>query len=244
VRRQTLSPIELIVVDNQSTDDTIEIARRHADLVETFGPERSAQRNRGLALATGDLIVFLDSDQQLLPTVLEEAVKAFAARPDIGALVIPEVSFGVGYLAKCRALEKRLYLGDTRVEAARVFARSALDQVGGYDENLVAGEDWELPDRVERAGFGLARVRAEVLHDEGRIELGTQFRKKRYYGRSLAAYYAGTAHTRPVSRMSLVTQPRKLLADAWHVPGLVALKLVEALGIFMGMRDGRKSPGR
>ena len=51
IRAQSYAPIEIIVVDNHSTDRTLRIAISHCDVVETFGPERSAQRNRGANLA-------------------------------------------------------------------------------------------------------------------------------------------------------------------------------------------------
>ena len=53
VRAQDHPDVELVVVDNASTDGTAAIAREHADIFEAAGPERSAQRNRGATLASG-----------------------------------------------------------------------------------------------------------------------------------------------------------------------------------------------
>ena len=57
-RTQTHSDVEVIVVDNSSTDGTVEIAQALADLTFDQKPERSAQRNRGAAESTGDIVVF------------------------------------------------------------------------------------------------------------------------------------------------------------------------------------------
>ena len=60
IRRQAYPRIELVVVDNSSTDDTLAIARRYADQALTIGPERSAQRNHGWRAGHGELVVFVD----------------------------------------------------------------------------------------------------------------------------------------------------------------------------------------
>ena len=60
-RTQTHSDVEVIVVDNSSTDGTVEIAQALADLTFDQKLERSAQRNRGAAESTGDIVVFIDS---------------------------------------------------------------------------------------------------------------------------------------------------------------------------------------
>src|SRR2546430_16185158 len=62
IRSQSYGNVELLVVDNRSEDATVAIARRYADVVADIGPERSAQRNCGARLATGDYLLFVDSD--------------------------------------------------------------------------------------------------------------------------------------------------------------------------------------
>src|SRR5258706_16215433 len=102
VREQTYQPIELIVVDNWSTDGTVDIARHWCDSVEVFGQERSAQRNRGASLAQGDYLFFVDSDMRLTPNVVRSCLDVLA-NMDAPAAVVPEQSSGDGFLAKCRA---------------------------------------------------------------------------------------------------------------------------------------------
>src|SRR5689334_15752829 len=58
VRAQEYDRVELVVVDNHSTDDTADIAHRYADRVDTLGPERSAQRNHGWRVANGEHVAF------------------------------------------------------------------------------------------------------------------------------------------------------------------------------------------
>lgn len=235
VRDQTL-PVELIVVDNSSSDTTIAIAQEHADRVLVGGPERSAQRNAGWRAGAGPAVMFVDSDMRLEPELAEQGLALFAADERLGAVVLPELAFGEGYFAACRSLEKRLYLGDGAVEAARVFRREALQQVGGYDERLTGPEDWDLPDRVVASGWRLGRTTGYVWHDEGYVRLGQQFEKKRYYGGGVHRYrqIVPPERRRQVHRRSLIDL-QALARDPLHTPGLVALKIVEAAGLASGV---------
>ncbi|MER3410477.1 MAG: hypothetical protein C4306_10395 [Thermoleophilia bacterium] len=139
MRAQTYGDVEIVVVDNGSTDGTLDVAGELAQRVLSAGPERSAQRNAGAAAATGEFLVFIDADMRLSPRVAEEVVAVFRSEASLEALVIPECSVGKGLWARCRALEKEVYLGDAAVEAARAFRREAFEAAGGYDEEIDGG---------------------------------------------------------------------------------------------------------
>ena len=240
--------LEVIVVDNSSTDATVVVAAQLADVVETWGPERSAQRNRGAALATAELVLFVDSDMVLDPFVCAEIVASLSV-PGTGAVIVPEESFGEGFWAACRSLEKRIALGDVRTEAARGFRVAALREVGAWDETLTAAEDWELTDRLATSDWRIARIDSRLRHDEGRPTLRATFRKKRYYGQWLSLYLrrqatvateAETAIPGVVSRRSrlsplrVLARPGLLLRRPDLAAGLFALKSIDALGVGLG----------
>jgi glycosyltransferase involved in cell wall biosynthesis len=242
LKAQTYEDVEVVVVDNRSTDGTLDIASRLADVVETFGPERSAQRNRGTALSSGDVVVFVDSDMTFEPGVARDLVDVLAVRPEIGAVIIPERSFGEGFFARCRVLEKSLYVGDDSVEAARAFRREEIERLGGWDERLTAAEDWDLADRTRSAWIGVARVESYIWHDEGHIRLAATFAKKRYYGRWIAEYlrtHEG-AGQRKLARTALFSKPGELVRNPVVSGGMFLLKGVEGAGLVAGMRDERK----
>ena len=240
-RRQTHRDVEVVVVDNGSCDETLDIARGLADRIEECGPERSAQRNRGAAVATGEILVFVDSDQTLSPEVAHQAATVFGEQPALGVLVIPELSHGVGFLAACRALEKRLYLGDRTAEAGRAFRRVAFEAVEGYDESLTAPEDYDVADRVEASGWTLGRIDATVWHDDGRVRLRDVYRKKRYYGRCLPSFFStASARRRRLARPGLLNRPGLLIRDPLHAFGLAALKATDALGLGSGAVASRR----
>lgn len=239
-RQQRDADVEVVVVDNHSEDGTAALASAaDADRVHLQGPERSAQRNTGIALATAPLVVVVDSDMTASPGLARQIVDLFAERPDVGAAVVPELAAGEGLWADARKLEKRLYLGDPAVEAARAFRVAAVRTVGGYDETLTGSEDFDLPDRIDAAGWVTARTTAPLIHHETVGRLRDLFHKKRYYGRSVAAYRAKTT-SRRLARWSLITRPAEL-ARRPHVTAMLTLvKLVEAAGLLVGMADQRR----
>lgn len=242
--------VEIVVVDNSSTDGTAAIGRTSADRFETKGPERCAQRNFGMRLATNEIVLFIDSDMVLEPLVCAQTFAAFNDQA-CGAVVVPEQSFGEGFWARCRSLEKRIAVGDRRTEAARGFRVSALRETGAWNESLTAAEDWDLTDRVIAAGWTISRCDALIRHDEGHVSLLGTFRKKRYYGQWVGAYLeqsqAVSDTVRPSDRRSrlsplrILAKPRLLLEQPHVSVGLVVLKAVDALGIGLGVIDAKRS---
>lgn len=187
IRAQTYPRIELIVVDNHSTDATLQIARRFTDRVYTQGPERSAQRNFGAKKASGTYLLVPDSDMILTPNVVKECVEVCEQNPKIKAVVIPEESFGRGFWAKVKTYERSFYLGEEYAEAARFFDREVFFELGGYDENLTGPEDWDLPERIAQK-YQIGRIKNFIHHDEGRVSLLKLMKRKHYYAFKVGPY--------------------------------------------------------
>lgn len=226
--------VEVIVVDNQSTDLTQEIVENYPVRLLITGPERSAQRNAGLREARSDIVVFIDSDMMCDLMLASQLMELFTGSRCCG--IIPEVSFGKGYLASARALDRSVHVGNELVEAARAFTRSDLIALGGFDEHLSAGEDWELDDRVREANWSRVRTEAVIWHDEGRIRLLQLFRKKRYYSRFLVAYLNDAKHRRSglVGRYRSSAVIESLLRSFWMLPGILVIKITEWLAYRIG----------
>lgn len=241
VRSQEYESTEIIVVDNSSTDETVQIAKRHTSMVESCGPERSAQRNRGAQVSHGDYLLFADSDMTLAPRVVSDCVEAIRLS-GAPAVIIPEVSIGEGFLAKCRALERSCYVGDDTVEAARFFTRGAFEASGGYDQNLTGPEDWDLSIRIAD-GNRLPRSASLIYHHEGRLRLGTIFAKKRHYAPSSLVYLrkhrrSAASQANLVFRPALLRNWRRLSSHPLLSGGILALKTLETVAILSGLLEG------
>ncbi|MDI2128792.1 glycosyltransferase [Yinghuangia seranimata] len=242
LRAQSGVSVEVIVVDDASTDATPEIAARWADRLLLHGPGRSSQRNAGWQASRARVVAFLDSDMVLDPGAASEAVASFCEDPGLGGLVVPEYAFGAGFFARCRAHEKRLSAGDPATEGARFFRRAAVELAGGYDESRCAAEDWEFSERIAADGWAIRRLNSAVGHDEGRLSLGRAFAKKRYYGRNFYDYATlPRQERRPFIRTSLVSSPARLAKAPALTAGLALLKAVEVGGMLCGMAEERRA---
>ena len=180
--------VELIVVDNSSPDRTREIAAAAGARVLTQGPERCAQRNRGWREARGAFVMFVDADMVVPEGTAREILETCRAGA-ADALYIPETRVGRGLRIKARNFERSFYDG-TCIDGLRVVRRTLLERVGGYDEALVACEDWDLDRRLAAAGARTAATRGALLHNEARQGLRRFLAKKAYYSASVAAYRA------------------------------------------------------
>jgi len=90
---QTHQPVEIIVVDDGSKDNTREVLKPFADRIRYFFQENrgvSAARNAGLQRSTGDFVTFLDADDYLLRDSIEARLEIFSNNPEVG-IVASEV---------------------------------------------------------------------------------------------------------------------------------------------------------
>lgn len=181
--------VDVIVVDNASTDRTKDIAAKLGARVFDKGPERSAQRNLGWREAKTGYVVILDADM-ILPRETIDELLAIASAGELDAAWIREVRSGTGFRVKARNFERSFYDG-TCVDALRLFSRAVLEKTGGYDENLIAGpEDWDLDIRVLASGARCAVTKGHLIHNEKNLTYRRMLEKKAYYTRSFAAYKA------------------------------------------------------
>jgi len=171
---QTHPRVEVIVVDDGSTDATLEALepyRGRITVVEqpNAGPARA--RNRGIEEANGALVAFLDADDLWLPTKLEKQVARFAAEPELGLVTTGAESFGRAHAVDLEKKRERLFGLDDVARAVLLRSgvatptvmvpRRVLEETGGFDEELRIGEDDHLWIRIA-ARYRIAMV-DEVL---------------------------------------------------------------------------------
>lgn len=83
IQNQSYPNIEIIVVDNFSTDGTYEIANKYAQKSYQKGPERTEQKNHGIEQASGEYVCFIDSDMELTSQVIQSCVHLFENRENV-----------------------------------------------------------------------------------------------------------------------------------------------------------------
>jgi len=231
INQQTYAPIQTIVVDNNSTDKTKAIAKKYINEVYNKGPERSAQRNFGAKKAKGSYVVFIDCDMNLTPEVIEQCVKKI---DNFGGLVIPEESFGIGFWAKAKALERSFYLRNSAIEAARFFPKKIFITVGGFDEGLTGPEDWDLSQRVA-IKYGIGRISAFIRHNEGELSLQRTIQKKYYYAKKFGPYIKKRDNKKSTQQQFSIIgryalffkQPKKMFKDPFLSMGMLVMKTGE-----------------
>jgi len=243
IRKQTYGSIEIIVVDNGSTDKTKIIAHEYTKSVYAKGPERSAQRNFGAKQADGEFLFFIDADMILSADVVESCVKAME-RPAIQALIIPERSIGDGFWAKCKALERNYYIGLAWIEAARFFRTSAFTSIAGYDELLTGPEDFDIHQRIhDRFGaLSIDRIKTFIEHNEGRLSFWRSLKKKFYYAQDLKQYAGKIANEGYYKKQSSIfaryavffSHPMRIIRNPSIGLGMLFLKTAEFAAGFLG----------
>ena len=243
VTQQLAERDEVLVVDNHSSDQTVQIVERFGNvrLIE-HGPERTAQRNRGAGEAKCPFVFFVDSDMVLEPGLLSE-IRDLEVSNAVDAAIVPEASFGTGFWGKVRILDKALARGNPDLEAARVFRLKIFDELGGWNETMVSAEDWELHDRLVTAHGYVIRTENWIWHDEGKPTYSAILRKRRYYAPDAWSYVqtsnrkvAGTLrrYTTQYARPQLGKQPLTTL-------GLFFLRASEALLMPYWLKTSRRT---
>jgi len=186
VIEQTMPPIEMIVVDNFSEDQTIKIAKQFGAKVYQLGPERSAQRNYGVEQAQGKYILYLDADMRLSTKVIENCVKRCKEDTKITGVYIPEIIIGTGFWIKVRRFERSFYDG-TVIDAVRFVPKDSFQKVAGFDLRFTGPEDWDFDKKIRQLGKTIV-ADAHLLHDEGNFNLQHYLNKKRYYSKGFDIY--------------------------------------------------------
>lgn len=171
VRRQSWPAVETIVVDDGSTDESRAVAQRapRIRLISQDNQGLSAARNAGLRASSGDVIIFLDADDVLLPNAAEAAVGALTSNPAalmvFGRLELMDLAgrWLDRPLPDVRAnfYEEFLRRNYIRTPAMAAFPRRAFDLVGGFDRACSPSADYDLYLRITRQ-FSIARHDALV----------------------------------------------------------------------------------
>lgn len=185
---QTHAPIEIVVVDDGSTDRSLEIIKSFGNRIRwETGPNRGGNhaRNRGLALTTGKFVQFLDADDYILPEKIARQAALMEQsdadlvygdwrhefhegdpKPRLGDIVRPGEQRDL-----LRALLRRWWVPPVAI----LFRRAAVERAGGWDESLRAAQDTGLMVSLGLSG-GVARYQpgcASIYRRYGAVTVST-----------------------------------------------------------------------
>lgn len=167
IRRQTYPRVELIVVDDGSTDASGDIAR-------SFGPAHyvhhanrgiAASRNRGVALAGGEFLAFLDQDDTWRADKIALQYEHLAANPEVAIVLAKErLVFAEGYHSQYW-VNHHLMLEEhvSVVPGAWLVRRSAFDTVGPFDGSFKIADDFDWLNRLLDTGARYGVVEETLL---------------------------------------------------------------------------------
>jgi glycosyltransferase involved in cell wall biosynthesis len=171
VLAQTYSPIEIICVDNNSTDNTVEIIKRYTskyDNITLIYEERKGApyaRNKGLSVAKGEWIQFLDADDILLPNKIENQL----------SLVSHNTGFVCGaYIRKgVNGDEEKVFIDENSddkffslisnklgITSSNIFRTSDVININGWNESMKSSQEMDLMFRIIKNNVSFERDRS------------------------------------------------------------------------------------
>lgn len=195
IKSQTYGNYEIILVDYNSTDRTIKIAKNWTSNIISLEDNvnlkeiknfRGAQLNLGVKSSKGEIIFFPDADMTFDKGLLEDAANRMN-RAD--ALYVPEVIVGDGFFGRVRNFE-RSFCNGSSVDAVRFVMKDLYAEVGGFDEkNIMFGpDDWDFSQRIKQKTNKIELTNNRIYHHEEMMTIKSYINKKKKYFNTLNGY--------------------------------------------------------
>lgn len=223
LRRLQPPVTRIVVVDNGSTDGSLEVAQRLADQVLRLPTLKiGAMRNAGAA-AVGDcdVLAFVDADCEVLPTWLNAGLEALADADLVGSRT-RSAPLAPWVARRWAAIEASQAHADSLAWSQHLLVRAAVfRRVGGFDERLATGEDGDLSARVRATGGTVRLVEGMVAIHHGFPKSLAAFLRRERWHTSSPGWFAG---------MSTKSRSLVILAAAWLATSVASLLLSAAGG--------------
>jgi glycosyltransferase involved in cell wall biosynthesis/2-polyprenyl-3-methyl-5-hydroxy-6-metoxy-1,4-benzoquinol methylase len=180
VLAQTYPNIEYLVVDGASTDETVAVLESLGDRVRWLSEPDTGQAaaiNKGLRLATGEILGYLNSDDVLLPQAIESVVRHFRTHPECD-LVYGDADYvdeNGKVIAKYETADysfERLMNDCCICQPAAYWRAAAGDVVGGFDEELQYAMDYDYWIRTDRSGLVIQHMPVTIA--QSRLHAGAK----------------------------------------------------------------------
>jgi len=194
---------EIIVADGMSKDNTVKIARKHANKVVSVRKKGiGIGRNEGAKAARGEILIFVDADTILQSNGLSELSKPFQNKKVVGAAcpIVP-MSSKRRDLMLYRAFNQFMIMSIKSKKAqipgvCCIYRKSAFEKVGGFDERLDTLEDYELSKKISKLGKIVFVKDTFALTSMRRVESWGRMESVRKYIRLYLKYVLGKGFDR------------------------------------------------
>ena len=232
LKKQDYKDMEIIVVDNFSTDNT-EAFCEDVDYFYKKGPERTAQANFGISKSSGDYIYLTGSDMTRDLDFISQCVKKMSEGYDAIFMSVKTSAKVKHFWGKVKKLERECYIG-TFIESARFFKKSVWEALNGFNENMIGMEE-DFQHRLDYAGYFTGRVEAREYHLHEDETLLQVFKKAFYYGSFMKAYLK--KHKGRGYKQLFPVRPNlhKFFRHPKLLAGFIIYKFVQYLGGGLGL---------
>ncbi len=167
VLSQSLRPERIIIVDDNSTDATLEIIRSYDMSIEVHINTRqgmAAAINQGLQIADTEFVAFLDSDDLWLPMKAQAQIQYLLENPDMDVVCSSVLNFKKDHLLDSEYVASREF-SPSRLFTASTFRRRTFEVYGGVDESVGHfGWLYEWWSRAGEAGVQCGMIEEVMLH--------------------------------------------------------------------------------
>ena len=234
--RQTFRDFETVIINDGSTDPaTIEKFKTldpSIRVVHQVNKGLSAARNTGFREAKADIVLALDSDDQLEPTYLEETWQALqSASPEAGFVVTNLRQVGAAHAMEKRYVNGFDVLFKNVTGYSMLMRKSAWQKAGGYDETMRDGyEDWEFNLRLINSGCrGVVIVKPLFIYTVRAQGMLMSHSSQRHAGLWRRIREKHRALYRPMNLLRLYWQNRRAHSEISAAATMVALMLTIVL---------------
>ena len=228
VLSQDCADFEYIIVDGGSTDGTLEIIQRYAGADERIrwisGPDEgiSDAFNKGLALASGEIIGIINSDDTYLPGTLAAVAEAYRFHPDCDVFhgdMLRMQGDRVLFLLKPSDPERTIWRGMPVNHPATFITKRAYEKIGGYDPELKIAMDYDLVLRLHLNGCRFHYLEVTLA-------------RMRYGGESDEKFLAGRREVLLVSIRAGYPRWKAYCWFSWNIVKNIVKGMLRKLGLY------------
>jgi len=224
--------LEIIIVDNNSTDNTSETIKKYP-VKYLFEKEQgpSSARNKGIEHAKGEIIAFTDSDCIADKQWLRYLVEGFENKNTggVGGRIIAHKpkTLAERYLEENNVLMQQTSIRGTIATANAAYRQDVLEKIGNFDTNLKSGEDADVAIRVQLEGYALNFAPKAIIQHKHRATLGALVKQQYWHAEGYAGWSKKYPNEFPISEA--------VISEAvWILYKLVCSPWVIARAVFKG----------